>query len=179
MASPFTINNGFNIGTDVSGSLSDGYGDSFSLSDLGNLMSINVSFDMQEIKIVPITTGGQPLYLSIPSGITGTMEFTRANGALTSLFTGLYSAFYTSGLLPHFSLSLSVLNRGGNVDEYLMPQLVLQRPDFGAFDRIEQVAQRLEFSGPTIISVGSTPSIVSALSAVGAIGALGTLAASI
>ncbi len=168
----FVVNNAFNIGTDVSGTLADAYGDNFSLADLGNLMTINVTFDMQEIKIIPITNGGKPIYLSIPSGLTGSMEFTRVNGALTSLFTSLYDAFYNAGLLPHFSLSLNVLNRDGNVDEYLLPQLVLQRPDFGNFNRIEEVPQRLEFSGPTIVSVGTTPTILSAMNVAGAAGAL-------
>ena len=165
----FTINNSFNIGTDISGVLSDAYGDNIPLVDIGNLMSIDVTFDMHQLKITPITNGGRPIYLSIPNGLTGTMDFTRYNGAMTAMFTKLYEAFYGGGLLPHFSLMLSVLNRSGTVDEYIIPQLVFDTPDFGKFTGIEDVTQSLKFSAPTMISTGGGATLLAALPLTGLI----------
>ena len=165
----FTVNSSFNIGTDISGVISDSYGDTFSLADLGDLMSINANFDLHMLKITPITNGGRPIYQAIPNGISGDMTFVRVNGNLTSMFTSLYSAFYNEGLLPHFTLSLNVLNHGGQVDEYIFPDLVFHTPDFGEFSGIEQVTQKLSFSCPTIESTTNLASILSGIPLVGAL----------
>lgn len=164
MATSLTIN-GFSIGTDLSATLSDEYGDVFPAGDLGHLRSIDLNFDMETLKIQPITRGGRPLYLSIPSGLTGNMRFTRFNGSITSIFTNLYNAFYTAGLLPKWTLSMKVANRDGTTDSYLVTGMVLARPSFGTFEDIREVDQALEFMGETVLSTSNLASIVPALTA--------------
>lgn len=165
----FTVNDSFNIGTDVSFVLSDNYGDVLTPEELGNLMSLDISFDLHMLKITPISNGGRPLYQAIPNGITGSMEFVRVNGNLTSIFTTLYKAFYNEGLLPHFTLTASVLNKGGQVDEYILPDLVLHTPDFGNFDGIEEVRQKVGFSCPTIESTTNLASVLAGIPVSGAL----------
>lgn len=155
--------NGFNIGTDISGAISDSYGDVIPFENMGNLMSIDLTFDMHQLKVTPITNGGKPIYLSVPNGLSGSMDFTRFNGSMTSMFTALYEAFYGGGLLPHFSIMLAVLNRSGTVDEYIIPELVFDTPDFGKFTGIEDVTQSLKFSAPTVIATGGAQTLLAAL----------------
>lgn len=156
----FTINDSFNIGTDLSFVLSDSYGDTFTAADLGLLTTLNANFDLHLLKITPITNGGIPLYQAIPNGISGDMEFVRQNGNITSIFTVLYQAFYNEGLLPHFTLTINVLNKSGQTDEYIFPDLVFHTPDFGQFSGIEEVRQKLGFSCPTIESTTNLASII-------------------
>jgi len=165
----FTVNDSFNIGTDISFVISDSYGDTFTADDLGDLLSINATFDLHMLKITPITNGGRPLYQAIPNGITGDMEFVRTNGNITSIFTVLYKAFYNEGLLPHFTLSVSVLNKGGQVDEYIFPDMVFHNPDFGLFSGIDEVRQKISFSCPTIESTTNIASILAGVPTTGAI----------
>ncbi len=152
--------NGFNIGTNVSFVVSDQYGDVFSAADLGNLMSMDLTLDMHQIKVTPITNGGYPIYQSIPNGLTGTMEFVRVNGNITSMFTMLYNAFYTAGTLPQFTMSISVLNVSGTVDQYTLPNLVFHTPDFGRFSGISEVTQKIEFNASTIISNSNNSNVL-------------------
>ena len=172
-----TVNNSFNIGTDISLTISDPYGDVFPASSLGNLTTINMNFDLEMLKVVPITNGGYPIYLSIPNGLSGTMEFVRFNGGLTSLFTSLYQAFYNEGLLPQFTMTIVVLNRSGTTDEYVIPNMVFHRPDFGEFNRISEVNQRLEFSAPTIQSTTGAAGLLAALPLTGVVGGFSAVAA--
>ncbi len=148
----FTANSTFNIGTDASILISDQYGDIFSAADLGDLMTINVNFDLHLLKVVPITNGGIPLYKAIPNGLTGHMDFVRNDGSITSIFTSLYNAFYTAGVTPSFSITITVLNHQGTSDEYIIPSAVFHAPTFGEFSGITEVRQKIEFSGPTILS---------------------------
>lgn len=157
--------NGYNIGTDISVTISDQYGDVFNASALGHLRSIEATFDMESQKIQPITRGGRPLYQSIPSGITGNMHFTRFNGALTSIFTELYAAFYSAGLLPKWTVTCQVPNRDGTTDDYIFTGTVFGRPQFGNFSDIREVDQTFEFNAETIESTSSLQGIVPALAA--------------
>lgn len=154
------LTNGFNVGTNIDFVVSDQFGDTFHASDLGDLMSIDLTMDMHQIKVTPITNGGYPMYQAIPNGITGSMEFVRVNGNITSMFTTLYNAFYAAGVLPQFSMSISVLNPGGNVDQYTLPNLVFHSPDFGRFAGINEVTQKIEFNASTIISTTNFSNIL-------------------
>lgn len=154
------IANSFNIGTNLNFVVSDQYGDTFSASDLGNLMSMDLTLDMHQLKVTPITNGGYPIYQSIPNGLTGSMDFVRVNGNITSMFTMLYNAFYTAGTLPQFTMSISVLNGLGNVDQYTLPNLVFHNPDFGRFSGISEVSQKIEFSASTIIANSNNSNVL-------------------
>ena len=155
--------NGLNIGTDISVTISDNYGDVFTDADIGNMMSFNVSMDMHMLKVTPITNGGKPIYRSIPNGLSGTMEYVRVNGNITSIFTVLYAAFYNAGLLPTFTITVTVINRNGTTDEYIFPEVVFHTPDFGRFDGISEVRQKIDFSGPEILSTTNLASILSGM----------------
>lgn len=172
-----TVNSAYNIGTDLSATISDPYGDVFPVGTLGNLMTMNINFDMEMLKVVPISNGGVPIYLSVPNGLSGTMEFVRFNGAMTSMFTSLYQAFYNEGLLPQFTMTIVVLNRSGTTDEYVIPNMVFHRPDFGEFSRITEVNQRLEFSAPTIQSTTGAAGLLAALPLTGVVGGFSAVAA--
>lgn len=152
--------NGFNIGTNLSFIVSDAYGDIFTAADLGDLMSFDVTLDMHQLKVTPITNGGYPIYQSIPNGLSGTMEFVRVNGAITSMFTNLYNAFYAAGVTPQFTMSISVLNPSGHVDQYSLPNLVFHTPDFGKFAGISETTQKIEFNASTILAVAGTSNIL-------------------
>lgn len=165
----FSVNNSFNIGTDFSATISDDYGDTFPISDLGDLTDVDLTFDMHQLKVTPITNGGIPIYQSIPNGLSGNMTFVRVNGNITSMFTALYQAFYGEGLLPHFTLSIDVLNHGGQVDSYILPGLVFHNPDFGNFSGIQEVSQKLSFSAPTIQSTTNLASILAGIPQTGAL----------
>src|SRR5690348_5903971 len=104
MASSLTVN-GFSVGTEISLTISDQFGDVFNAGDLGHFRGIDCRFDIENLKIQPISRGGKPLYLAVPSGLSGTIRFTRFNGALTSIFSNLYQAYYTAGLLPKWTLT--------------------------------------------------------------------------
>jgi len=165
MATTSLTVNGYNIGTDVSVTISDQYGDTFNAGSLGHLRSIEATWDMENQKIQPITRGGKPLYLSIPSGMTGNMHFTRFNGALSSIFVELYQAFYSAGLLPKWTISCQVLNRDGTTDQYIFTGVVFGRPQWGNFADIREVDQTFEFNAENVISTSTLQGIVPALAA--------------
>jgi hypothetical protein len=164
MSSSLTVN-GFNIGTNITVTISDQFGDVFNAGDLGHLQEIGANFDMEMLKISPITRGGKPMYLAIPSGLSGTMRFTRFNGALTSMFTQLYQLYYNNGILPKFTITVSVINPDSTTDQYIFTGVVFSRPGFGDFQNIREVDQGFSWNAENCVSTSNLSSIVPALAA--------------
>jgi hypothetical protein len=154
---------GFNIGTDAAVSISDQYGDIFPASSLGHIMEFDAESEDTEIKIVPLTGGGVPIYQTIWSGVRGHLMFTRNTGALTLMIIELMNAYHDSGIIPQFSMTLTVLNRDGTTDEYLFSGVQWIRPRFGNFRATKEVDERLEFRASRITATGGLSALLSEL----------------
>ena len=137
--------NGFNIGQDAQITITADNGQAFPAEQLGHLMEFEADWDDTEIKVVPITHGGKPLYDVIPHGITGRMSFTRMNGALSAVFADLMNDFYDNGLRHKFKISVRVLNRDGTVDTYLFDECSISKAKFGNFRADKEVDQSFSF----------------------------------
>lgn len=155
--------NGYNVGTDISVTISNDLGDVFPANNIGHMMRFESTFIFEELKIVPISNGGRPLFESIPNGITGSMEFTRYNGAQVGIWAALQSAFYDSGVLPHWTILAAVTNRDLTVDDYVWNGVVFSRPQFGNFDGIRDVTQSLEWSASYLSTPANFAALVPAL----------------
>lgn len=154
---------GFNIGTDLSVVISDQFGDIFPAELLGHVMEFDSESEDTELKIVPITNGGVPVYQTIWSGVRGRIMFTRTNGALTNMVIALMSAYHDAGLIPSFSITGTVMNRDGSIDEYMWTGVQWVRPRFGNFRATKEVDEQLEFRASRIIGTGSFTSLLSGL----------------
>lgn len=162
MASSLTVN-GYNVGVDISLTISNQFGDVFNAGDLGHFRGIDCKFDTENLKIQPISRGGKPLYLMIPSGLSGTLKFTRFNGSLTNVFSSLYQAFYTAGILPKWTYSAAVVNRDGTTDKYIWTGAVFANPDFGSFQDVREVDQGMSFNAENLLTTSNLASIVPSL----------------
>jgi len=155
--------NGYNIGTDISLTMSNDFGDQFTAVSLGHLMRVEATMDFEQLKVTPITGGGLPLYEAVPNGASGTMEFTRYNGGMTAVFANLMNAFYNQGILPHWNIEVNVMNRDMTVDAYNFQGAVFSRPQFGNFDGIRETTQTLEFAFNRIAMPANVTSLIPAL----------------
>jgi hypothetical protein len=157
---------GYNVGTDISVTISDIYGDVFDAQMLGHLMEIDIEAEDTELKIIPITNGGRPIYQTIPGGYSGNMMFTRVNGNFQAMVVELYNAYHDIGLITQLSITTNVLNRDGTVDEYLLSNAQIKKPRFGNFRHEKEVDMRLGFSASVLTISGGASPFLSGLAAV-------------
>lgn len=137
---------GFNIGTDAAVTVTDNFGDAFPIDQLGLMMDFESDYDDAEIKVVPITGGGVPIFQTVWAGGHGRIGFTRRNGNLELMTLQLVAAYHNIGLIPIFTLLTTVLNRDGSVDERLYTGVQFNRPRFGNYRALKEVDQGLQFS---------------------------------
>ncbi len=161
-----TTINGFNVGTDVRFAISDQFGQVFSDQMLGHMMEFESESDDTELKVVPITTGGVPIYTTLWSGIRGTMMFTRVNGTFQKMFMELMDAYYAAGIISQMSITATVRNRDGSVDEYLYTGVQLSRPRFGNYRSTKEVDLRVEFRASKMTSTGTQTTFLNAMAAI-------------
>lgn len=161
-----TINGtGYNIGTDISVAVSDDQGDAFPINALGHMMDFDSEADDTEIKIVPITNGGKPLFQTVWAGGHGRITFTRVNGNLQAMILELMAAYHNFGLIPQFAIAVAILNRDGSVDEYLYTGVQFNKPKFGNFKAMKEVDQSLDFSWSDCVKTGGASVFLSNVAA--------------
>lgn len=154
---------GYNIGTDMSVVVSDDHGDVFPLAALGHVMDVETSADDTELKVIPISNGGIPLFQTVWAGGHGKVTFTRLNGNLQRMVIQLMNAYHQVGLIPQFALSTFVLNRDGTVDEFYYTGVQWKTPRFGSFRALKEVDQSLDFTWSNCRAVGGSPPFLAAL----------------
>lgn len=155
--------NGFNVGTDFSATMSDNFGDIFPLDALGLLMEFDSQSLDKEIDVVPISQGGVPVFMTLWSGVRGTMGFTRTNNNLQSLIMGLMNSYYTAGITPIFNIGASVLNRDGSIDEFMYTGVQLSKPKFGHYAAEKEVDMGLEFRASLLTATGPSAGFLAGL----------------
>jgi hypothetical protein len=148
------IGAGFNIGTDSSIIIADDYGDVFPAEALSHLMEVDYESEDVELKIIPITGGGVPIYMTIWAGIRGHLLFTRVSGGMQAMIASLMDAYFTNGTVPFFTLTQTVLNRDGSMDSYLLTGGQWSRPRFGNYRATKEVDMRLEFRASQMTLTG-------------------------
>jgi hypothetical protein len=147
--------NGYNIGTDASFAITDQYGDIFLDSDMGYLMDFDSESEDSTLKVVPITTGGLPIYQTIWSGVTGSLMFTRFGPSFQQMMMYLMATYYNSGVIPQFSLALLVRNRNGSTDQYRYAGFQFSRPKFCNFRATKEVDMRSYFKASSVQAFGA------------------------
>ncbi len=156
---------GFNVGTDASFAVTDAYGDIFIDDSLGYLMEFESQSQDIDLKIVPITQGGIPVYQTLWSGVQGTLMITRVGPSFQQLFMDLMNGYYVAGLIPQFTLTLNVRNRDATVDEYLYSGLQWLRPRFGNFRGTKEVDMQVDFHASLVQATGTLSAFLSNLAA--------------
>lgn len=156
--------NGFNIGTDARFAITDQFGDVFVDSDLGYLDEFDSESEDVDIKLTPITNGGIPIHQILPNGCRGRMIFTRFGNTFQQIWIDLENAYYSSGLIPQFSLQLSVRNRDSSIDEYIFTGLQFMRWRFGNFRSTRQVDMQCEFRASLLTTTGVAAAFLQGLS---------------
>ena len=155
--------NGFNVGTDASVTISDQFGDVFPAEALAHLTEFDSESEDVEIKIVPITLGGVPIYQTIWSGIRGRMTFARVNGSFEGMIVNLMDLYYDLGVIPMMAITQTVLNRDLTTDQYLFTGVQLVRPRFGNFRATKEVDMMLEFRAQRIVLLGGVTPFLSGI----------------
>lgn len=158
-----TTISGFNVGTDVRFAIQDQYGDVFTDAMLGHLTSFESESEDVELKITPITTGGLPIYQTIWNGIRGSMTYTRVNTSFQQMFMDMMGAYYSGGIISQFSISASVRNRDGSIDEYLYSGVQFSKPRFGAFHGTKEIDMRVDFRATQVTGTGALTAFLSGL----------------
>lgn len=162
MANIPIIGAGFNTGVDSAIIIADAFGDVFPAEALSHLMEFDAESEDVELKIIPITGGGVPIYMTIWAGIRGHLMFTRVSGAMQSLILELMSDYFDSGLIRYFSITQNVQNRDGSIDGYLYSGVQFVRPRFGNFRATKEVDMRLEFRASTCTLTGGVSPLLNA-----------------
>ena len=141
------IPNAFNIGTDVSGVISDVSNlVTRNLDELGHIEEIEARAAQHDIKITPISRGGIPLFQTLWAGGNGHIKYTRVFGAISYIWVALMNNYYFLHKLPNFTITSTVLNRDASVDEYLFSGVVLTAPTWGTAKGDKQMDQELHFN---------------------------------
>lgn len=154
---------GYNVGSDVSFAITDQYGDIFSEDMLGHLTMFNMRSTDVKMKVTPISNGGVPIFQTVPNGLTGTMGFVRTGPSFQQLKMELDAAYFTSGTITQFRVSMNIRNRDGSVDSLLVTGVQFNDWDFGDFRGTKEVDLRVGFQGGQVFSVGSPSSFLSGL----------------
>lgn len=157
--------NGFNIGTDASVVVSDNFGDVFPLEALGHVMDVETDAEDTEVKIVPITRGGKPIFQTVWNGGRGRFSFARFNGNFQKMILELMAAYHNSGIIPVFAVSMSILNRDASVDEYLYSGVQFTKPKFGNYRALKEVDQGLDWVWSDCIGTGGLTAFLTGLDA--------------
>src|ERR1039458_4653290 len=156
---------GYNIGSDAACVITDDGGDVFPLDALGHVMDIDTEANDSVIKVVPISNGGVPIFQVVWDGGTGKFMFTRVNGNLQRMVLDIMAAYHQRGIIPQFTLSISILNRDGTVDEYLYTGVQFTKPKFGNFKAMKEVDQTLDFVWSQCVATGGSAAFLSNLAA--------------
>lgn len=163
MPGPATTINGFNVGTDTRLAIQDQFGDVFTDSMLAHLMEFDSESEDTDLKITPITTGGVPIYQTIWNGVRGSLMFTRVNGSFQAMFLDIMNGYFNSGLISQFTMSQTVRNRDGSIDEYIYTGVQFSRPRFGRFQSVKEVDMRMDFRAGQVQAVGTLSSFLTGL----------------
>jgi hypothetical protein len=150
-----SVLNGYNVGADISLTISDAYGDVFPAEALSHLTEFDAESEDVEVKVTPISLGGVPIYQTIWYGIRGHMTFARVNGSFESMIISLMNGYYDQGLIPFFTISQTVRNRDGTLDEYMFMGCQWVRPRFGNFRATKEVDMAVEFRAQRVVGTGA------------------------
>ena len=164
MAAVTTIN-GFNVGTDVTFTLQDQFGDVLSAAMMGHLIEFESQSNDKPIEVTPITTGGVPIYQTVWNGVSGDMRFARVNGVFQQVFSDLMSAYYVAGIIPVMTLQTRVRNRDGSVDTYVHTGFQFSKPRFGSFAATREVDLRVSWMASVMVAKSGTGSALLGLAA--------------
>lgn len=157
-----SVLNGYNVGTDVSLSISDSYGDVFPAEALAHITEFDCESDDVEIKVTPISFGGVPIYQTVWNGIRGRLMFARVNGSFQSMVINLMDSYFNLGNIPFFTITETVMNRDGTVDEYMYVGCQWVRPRFGNFRATKEVDMSFDFRAQRAVLTGAlTPFLAS------------------
>jgi len=157
---PFKIN-GFSIGQDLDLSIRDSRGNIINWFQMGHGMEFDANRDDVELKVTPITSGGKPLFDTLPAGWSGRIVFTRVDGSVSNLFAALDQNFYALGRREFFTFFVSILNRDGSTDQYQFTRVSMSRASFGNFRADKEVDQTITWRAQELISnSGLLPPIV-------------------
>lgn len=157
---------GFNVGTDSTITISDQFGDVFPADLLGHVMDWEMESEDTELKIVPISNGGVPIYQTIPGGYRGKCSLTRVNGNLQAMVAELWNAYHADGIITQLSISQNVLNRDGTIDEYLWSNVQIAKPRFGMFRHEKEVDMSFDIRASLLTVAGGTAAFLTGLGAI-------------
>lgn len=165
---PGLIVNGFNVGTDLSGAVSDVLGDIFTFEDLGHIIEFDSAAEDSPLKVVPIDNGGIPVFQTIWSGVSGNMTFVRSGPAFNRLIIDLMAGYHFTGIIPQFSITVNVMNRDGSIDEYLYSGVQFSKPSFGNYRGVKEVDMKVGFVAAMLQTTGSAISFLTGVAALAA-----------
>jgi hypothetical protein len=150
-----SVLNGYNVGTDVSLSISDPYGDVFPAEALAHVTEFDAESDDVEIKVTPISFGGVPIYQTVWNGTRGRIMFARVNGSFQSMIVSLMDSYYDLGTIPFFTITQTVMNRDGTIDQYMFVGCQWVKPRFGNYRATKEVDLSLDFRAQRVILTGA------------------------
>ena len=151
--------NNFNIGQDVSIQITDDQGNTRDITDFGHLIDFSWKAETQELKVIPVTNGGRPIYNTIWQGVSGTFKWTRFNNAGQYFVIALMNNFYSLHLLPKFTIQVTVLNHDGSVDSYIATNAVFLNPSMGQFVADKEVMYEMSFKADNFVSAVGAPAL--------------------
>lgn len=160
---PTTIINGFNVGTDVSVVIQDQFGDVIPAASMGHLLEFESQSNDKPLEVVPITTGGIPIYQTIWGGVTGDMRFARVNGTFQQIFSDLINQYHIAGLISQMNCQTRVRNRDGSVDTFMYVGFQFRGPRFGSYMSTREVDMRVSWSASLMVSKTGGASALSGL----------------
>jgi hypothetical protein len=144
------------VGTDVTFTLQDQFGDVMSAAMLGHLIEFESQSNDKPIEVTPITTGGIPIYQTVWNGINGDMRFARVNGVFQQIFSDLMNSYFDAGIIPQMTLQTRVRNRDGSVDTYIHTGFQFSKPRFGSFQSVREVDMRVSWMASLMIAKSGT-----------------------
>lgn len=149
--------NSFNVGQDLQNPILTINGLTFPFSLIGHLDDINATQKETELEEISVTGGGLPILRNLYHGWEGDLHFTRFNGTLTGIITGIINQFQSTGQETIITISGLVANSVLNTtDPFAFTGVVFSKGSFGGFrgtSKVEQTvrfrAQSLSWNGPS------------------------------
>jgi hypothetical protein len=148
--------NAFNVGTDVSASISNPQtGSNRNLDEFGQLEEFRARSLTTKIEVTPISRGGVRLFRTLYGGAEIDIKWAKVFSALQYFWNALQNNYFQLHQFTSFVIAASCINRDGTVDEFQFTGCEADGEDLGDFMGTKAVNNELKFRCQTFQMVSA------------------------
>jgi hypothetical protein len=141
--------NNFTVGRDVSVVLFDNT--TRAILNVSEVTDFDCKQDTNDIKVKPIT--GEPVFLKLPDGWSGSLGIERRSPVLDNYIAGLEAAYYSGTNIIGASITETITEPDGTISQYRFTGVAFKMSDGGKFSGDTTVKMKLDFSASRRLKV--------------------------